>query len=381
MDNPKAVINLSNISHNIAQVKSTVNTCKILAVIKADAYGHGAVAVAKHLDQDKNVSAYGVSRFSEAEKLINAGISKPILLMEGVISQDQLLSSVSRGFWLVIQDYHQLMLINELKANITAPVKIWLKFDTGMHRLGLEVEFDNIKKIQSILINLVSEKIVHPEIVIMSHFACADELQHNFNAFQLDKFHFLQEQFQKFSLDSKIKIEFEYSIANSAGVFGLPKSYFNWVRPGVSMYGSCPFRSISSRELNLKPSMEVYSKIITIKHIKKGACVGYGATWTAQKDGKIAIIASGYADCYPRIPSSEACVWLRGVKCRIIGRVSMDMLAIDCSSLALDAEILVGDKVELWGEHITIDEAALACNTVSYELFTRITSRVEKLYI
>ncbi len=376
MDNPKAIIKLGNISHNIQQIKNIAPRSKLLAVIKADAYGHGAVRVAAHLNSNSNVSAFGVSRYSEAKKLFDANITKPILLMEGVIDYDQLIESVRRDFWLVIQNHEQFELLARLQDELPSDfqsVNIWLKFDTGMNRLGFAISDVEIDKVIKSVDNLIQSKIINPNVVIMSHFACADDIGHKLNITQLEKLNLLKEKFKNY--------KFQYSMANSAGVFAWPDSHNDWIRPGITLYGSSPFTSKSSYDLKLKPVMRMLSKVIAVKKIKADETVGYNATWTAPKDSIIAIIATGYGDGYPRIVSDKSVVVIQNKRCPIVGRVSMDMLAVDCSEFASDALPKIGAETELWGEQLSIDEVARACNTISYELFTQITSRVEKIYI
>lgn len=375
MDNPKAIISLNNISHNIQQIKAIAPTSKILAVIKADAYGHGAVNVSKHLENNPNVNAFGVSRYNEAKKIFDAGIQKPILLMEGVIDAEQLKNALINKFWLVVQNFDQLALLTELKSQAEQlPIaNIWLKFDTGMHRLGFAANGSDLDKIVNSIDDLIASKIINPQVVIMSHFACADELEHQLNQQQINQFDLLKEKFEKYP--------FEFSMANSAGIFNMPLSHNDWIRPGITIYGSWPFANKNSEQLNLKPTMQMLSKVIAIKNVQQNDTVGYNATWTADKHSIIAIVATGYGDGYPRIASKTSTVFLNNTKCPIVGRVSMDMLAVDCTSLGQENLPKVGDVVELWGEHVSIDEVALACNTISYELFTKITSRVEKSYI
>lgn len=379
MDNPKAIISLKNISHNIQQIRKRVNQAKILAVLKADAYGHGAVKIANFLENDAHISAYGVSRYSEALDLYNKNIKKPILLMEGVIEQEQLFSSIDKNFWLVIHSIEQLEMLNHYQGK--KPANIWLKFDTGMNRLGFSLNWVDEGKNQlvmhllmNLLDKLIKQKKINNKIVIMSHFASADEIDNPHAINQLEKFYYLSNKY----FITNDSVTYEFSMANSAGIFGWPQSHFDWVRPGICMYGSSPLMSKSSNALNLKPSMFMSTKVISIKNVKAGDFIGYGATRQLESDTLVAIIACGYADCYSRLPHADAAVWLNNKKCFILGRVSMDMIAIDCSHVG---NIKVGDEVELWGDYINIDEVAYCNNTLSYEIYTRITARVVKEYV
>lgn len=373
MLNPIAKIHLGNISHNLQQIKLRVPNAKIMAVVKADAYGHGAVRVAQYLDTDKNVDAYAVSRFPEAMELHSGNIKKPILLLEGIIDQEQLKETAKLGFWCVVQDQFQLDLISN--TSITQPLNIWLKFDTGMHRLGFDV--DDLDNILNNIHKLIKYKKIQPNCTVLSHFACADDLNNNFSIQQLEKFS---------CITNKINSRFqagrvEYSLANSAGIFGWPDSHYDWVRPGISLYGSSPLLGKSTAELNLKPTMELISKIISLKILKTGEYVGYGASWQAKKESLIAIISCGYADCYPRVLGTPVFAWINNKKCDIIGRISMDMIAVDCSIFHNSKlELNIGDSVELWGPNILVDKLADSVGTIANELYCRVTSRVIREY-
>lgn len=377
MENPRATIYLDQINHNIASIQKQAVNSKILAVLKADAYGHGAVQVSKHLENNHNVLAFGVSRYPEAIELFEHGISKPILLMEGLNDNTQLEKSAQQGFWLVIESFAQLELIKNI--DLDKPIKAWIKFDTGMGRLGFS--YDKTKEVLSEVNQLVLDKKLQSSYVIMSHLACADDIINDNNQMQINNFKKIVNIAEELNVPHKFNIE--YSLANSAGIFGHPDSHYDWVRPGISLYGSSPLVNVSREELNLKASMVLSTKIISIKHIKQGQTVGYGSTWQAPNDTLVAVLACGYADCYPRISGESSYVYINKKlpHCKIIGRISMDMMTIDCGAFSNSHNLEIGQVVELWGEYISIDAVAQSCNTISNELYCRITKRVEKIYV
>jgi alanine racemase len=231
------------------------------------------------------------------------------------------------------------------------------------------LELDTSKEILKSINDLVELGKIKSSYVIMSHLACADDSQNDATILQVAKFHDL------------VEAQTKYSLANSAGIFGWPATHYDWVRPGISMYGSSPLLHQDRDSLNLKPSMELVTEIISLRTVKQGETIGYGGTWRAPKDTTVAIIGCGYADCYPRVLYNNCYVWLNNKLCQIVGRVSMDTMAIDCSSFVKPDSIKIGDKVELWGANISIDQVARDCGTISNELYCRVTSRVEKLYV
>lgn len=368
MDNPKANIHLDNIRHNIALIKNKANQAKILAVIKADAYGHGAVEVARSLDADQNVSALGVARYHEASQIQQAGITKPILLMEGVNDCLHLQEVEKFGWWIVIQSFHQLEVIESIP--VRNPLKVWLKFNTGMNRIGFRI--NQTTEVLEKMNSLIASNKIDKHYVLMTHFAKSEEISSDFTEQQLNIFH----EICTHKLIDRDNVEL--SAANSAGIWGWPDSHFDWVRPGISMYGSSPIASLDKNILGLKPSMSLIAQVISFIKVEKNEFVGYGCRWQAKRDSMIAIINCGYADCYPRAISDTSYVYLNNKKCRIVGAVSMDMLAIDCTDLY--PNIKIDDKVELWGDNISIDEVANSYNTIANELYCRTTQRVERVY-
>lgn len=397
MENPKAIINLNNLDHNIDIIYSKLaqhnKSNNILAVIKANAYGHGAINIAKHLDNNKKISAYGVARISEALELTANNIKKSILLLEGINNIEQLEISIQNNYCLVIHSNYQLDLIYDYFKSLSSlfaktPIKIWIKLDTGMNRLGFDNNLEDLNFDK--LINLIKNKVINNHIILMSHLSCADDVNNNFSLTQHNRFIELQNIFIdkiKRKINGEINnINIKSSLLNSAGIFNNllenNNKYFDWARPGLALYGASPIINKSNQELGLKPVMSIYSKIISVKNIAAGESVGYGNAYISENNIKIAIIACGYADFYLRLNKNifnkNRFVYINNNYYKIIGIISMDMIAIDISDQ--NTVINIGDIVEILGENIFIDELALSSNTIPHEIFAKIGTRVEKGY-
>ena len=338
-----ASISQSALAHNLSVVHECAPNSKLVCMVKANAYGH-------HLDLIKplmQADILAVSELSEARQL-RALSTKPILLLSGVFNDDELLSAIQLNCHIVLHDLSQLSVI----TNTNQSINVWLKVDTGMHRLGLSEQELNI-----CLNQLKSQPNVHIECV-MSHYACADEANHPQNTQQLNSFNQLK-------LDN-----INRSMANSAAILSLPESHFEYVRPGIMLYGVSPFAVADKR---LQPVMELSAPIISIKTIKTGESVGYGATWCASADTKIAIIGIGYGDGYPRHAKNNTPVLINDTLCPLAGRVSMDLICVDIGTL----KVSVGDKAILWGhDKLSIETVASYSDTIGYELLTSVSSRV-----
>ncbi|WP_196140580.1 alanine racemase [Aliikangiella sp. G2MR2-5] len=356
---PKAKIDLSALRHNLATVKQLAPASKIMAVVKADAYGHGIQQISLGLEQ---ADAIAVACLKEAIALKNAGISNPVILLEGFFGEKEFTQTLNNGFETVIHQEEQLQLIEsyENRREYSEFLTVWLKLDTGMNRLGLNPEefIDAYHRLKSS--SLV--KSIH----LMSHLACADDITNSMSSRQV-------EQFKKVVKE----INTQKSMANSAGIIAWPESHFEWVRPGIMLYGSSPMLGLKGVEHGLKPVMTLESEVFAIKHLKAGDSVGYGAIWKAPADTVIGVVAIGYGDGYPRHAKVGTPVLVGGKRYPLVGRVSMDMITID---LGADSEVKVGDKAILWGEGLAVEEVADWAETISYTLFCGITSRVEYEY-
>ncbi|MDP5192056.1 alanine racemase [Rheinheimera baltica] len=353
---PQAIIDLNALSHNYQQVKQLAPNSKVLAVLKANAYGHGMLAVAQAL---KHADALGVARIDEALALRAGGITKPIVLLEGFFHADELQQVVASNLQLVIHHREQAEAL--LAAVLDAPVRVWLKVDSGMHRLGIYPhEFAELYQ------RLQQSPNVQGPMRLMTHFASSDELQNPATLKQLQLF---QQTLQG--------APGELSLANSAAVLNWPQSHGDWVRPGLMLYGVSPMAAQCSADHQLQPVMTLCSSVIAVREVSAGDAVGYGGSWIAAHNTRLAVVAIGYGDGYPRGAGNNADVLING-KCHpIVGRVSMDMITVDIGT----APVAVGDKVVLWGADLPVEELARRVDTIPYELLCNITSRVQFSYI
>lgn len=353
-----AEINLKALQHNVEIVRQHAPNSKMLAMLKANAYGHGTTEIAKSLG---NADAFGVARLSEAVALRAAGISKPIVLLEGFFEATELQIIANLGLDTVLHTEQQVR--DFLAADLPRSVKVWLKVDTGMHRIGLPPEQ---------VAWSMSELSEHPNVngtpVLMSHFACADDVKHPLNSKQFAIFN-----------DLSAKHNGEKSFANSAAILNFSDSHLDWVRPGLMLYGVSPVLETSAKDFTLQPVMTLKSSVIAIRDVKQGESVGYGATWQAAVDSKLAVIAIGYGDGYPRNAKNGTPVLINGQAFPLAGRVSMDMITVDIGSQN-PHQVKVGDETILWGQNLPIEKIADYADTVPYELLCGVTGRVEKRF-
>ncbi|CDT75423.1 Alanine racemase [Vibrio coralliirubri] len=352
-----ASIDLNALEHNLNQIKSKAPLCKVMSVVKANGYGHGLLHIAKH---SKSSDAFGVARIEEALQLRAGGIVKPILLLEGFYSSGDLPILVTNNIQTVVHCEEQLSALEN--ADLETPVVVWLKVDSGMHRLGVRPE-----QYQNFVERLHQCANVAKPLRYMSHFGCADELDRATTVEQTELFLSLTE-----------GCEGERSLAASAGLLAWPDSHLDWVRPGIISYGVSPFVDKSAQELGFLPVMTLTSHLIAVRDVKAGESVGYGGNWTSERDTKVGVIAIGYGDGYPRTAPNGTPVFVNGRKAPIAGRVSMDMLTVD---LGPDAADKVGDEATLWGKDLPSEEVAEHIGTIAYELVTKLTSRVAMEYV
>ena len=364
-----AVIDLGALQHNFQVIKSRVGGSKILAIVKADAYGHGIERVAAALtDSD----GFGVAIIEEAVRLRDAGITQPIVLLEGVTSSGDLAEAAEQGLDVVVHSREQLAFVEQVALG--KPIRIWLKFDTGMHRLGIDGA-----DLQKIYRQLGQNEHVS-SVVLMSHLACADEPDQGFSHNQLERF----QRSMISTAPTNPPSTLAKSLVNSAGIFSLPEAHYDWVRPGLALYGGSPLTGVTAAALGLRPAMELRSTVLATRMVKAGETVGYGATWQAQQDTPVAIVGIGYGDGYPRHVASGTQVLIRGVRCPMVGRVSMDMLAVDLRPMNLGNEpsgpVEMGEPVIIWGNGLPVEEIAEAAGTINYELLCQVTGRVKRVY-
>lgn len=350
----RALIDLQALRHNY-QLARELSGARALAVIKADAYGHGAVRCARAL-QDQ-ADGFAVACIEEALELRAAGIDRPILLLEGFFEADELQLLVQHDLWCVVHSLWQLEAIE--RTQLDKPLRVWLKLDSGMHRVGLNpAQFlDAWQRLQA------SGKVEH--IVLMSHFARADELDCPRS----------QEQLVLFD-QARQGLQAEISLCNSPAILGWPHMPSDWVRPGIMLYGATPFAQVQHQAARLRPVMTVESRIICVRDLPAGEPVGYGASFVAERPTRVGVVAMGYADGYPRHAPTGTPVLIDGQSARLIGRVSMDMLTVDLSDLPQSG---LGSHVELWGPNVLASDVAQQAETIAYELFCNLR-RVERVY-
>lgn len=362
MSRPTTItVDLQAIKANCSFAQSLAGNAKVMAVIKADAYGHGAIPVARALASQ--VELFTVSCLEEALTLRDGGITTPILLLEGCFSPLELVAAANNALQVVIHNRQQLTQLVE--ANLCVPVTVWLKIDSGMHRLG--ISGNDCMAFYQQLRQLVNVK----DIVLMTHLASADQPQNAMSIRQIGYF--------KQSIEKTLKLypQTKQSIANSAALMAWPQSRAEWVRPGIMLYGISPFAQVHPNEAFLVPAMTFSSKVIAIRQVNSGETVGYGNTWVAARPSVIATVAVGYGDGYPRGAKSGTPVLVNNQRAQLAGTVSMDMISLDVTQID---EVYIGDDVELWGKKLPVNEVAKWADTIGYELVTRMPTRARRIY-
>ncbi|MBI5005726.1 MAG: alanine racemase [Nitrosomonadales bacterium] len=347
-----ARIDLSALRNNL-RVARRLASSRIMAVIKANAYGHGLLRVAEVLEEAEGFALLDVR---DAIALREAGFRQTILLLEGFFTADELpllaqyeLSSVIHSTW-------QLAMLDAYPRRGT--LSVWLKINTGMNRLGFLPE-----QVPAVMEKLKSHPAIR-EVTLMTHFSHADEPEGV--AEQLELFKGLTAAYRA-----------PRSLANSAALLRYPATHAEWVRPGIMLYGASPFADASAQQLGLQPVMTLGSEIIAVRELQAGDSVGYAGLFRADRAMRIGIVACGYADGYPRHAPTGTPVLVNGRRTRTLGRVSMDMLCVDLGEMP-DAD--VGSRVILWGAGLPVEEVAGAAGTISYELMCALTARVPVSY-
>jgi alanine racemase len=345
----RATIRLSALGDNLARARERAQAAKVMAVIKANAYGHGLLRVAQAL---RAADGFAVVDLQDAVQLREAGFEQRILLLEGFFDLDDLPWIAQHRLTAVLHSAEQLQMLETV--SLASPVDLFVKLNTGMNRLGfapaaLGAVLERLRRCRNA-----------GEIALMTHFACADDARGI--ASQLARF------------DAAMTgIHLPVSLANSATLLRYPEAARGWVRPGIMLYGTSPFADQSAASLNLQPVMTLSSKLLAVHQLRAGDTVGYGATFRADTSIRMGVVACGYADGYSRHADTGTPVLVAGMRTRTLGRVSMDMLCVDLTALP-DAG--VGAPVVLWGEGLPVDEVAAAAGTVSYELLCALASRV-----
>lgn len=347
----RVIINRQAVRNNLQRVRDHAPGKKIMAIIKADAYGHGLLRVARALE---GADALGVACLEEARLLREGGITQSIVLLEGPFSTTELTDLRDLGVDTVVHHETQLAMLDRLPRG--PRVRVWLKIDTGMHRLGFPPE-----EAAAAYRRLMACSQVDSPPRLMTHLACAHQPGDASVSRQLDCFEAVVGE-----------LEGERCIANSAGVLAWAATHADWVRPGLMLYGVSPLEGRCAADLGLQPAMTLTTELIAVRRVRAGEGVGYGATWRCPEDMPVGVAAIGYGDGYPRHAVSGTPVLLNGRRVALIGKASMDMLTLD---LRTQPEARVGDPVTLWGEGLPVEEVARAADTIPYELLCAVRRR------
>jgi alanine racemase len=345
----QATISAGALQHNLAIVRQHARTAKVMAVVKANGYGHGLIHVAHALN---TADAFATLNLSEAIDLREAGFEQDILLLEGAFDAEELRIAASFGISIVVHNNFQIRMLQT--ANLARAINVYLKMNTGMNRLGF-APADYLSVYQQL-----NDCRNVSQITLMTHFATADEDVG------------ITDSLKRFE-DVTKHLNAPVSLANSATILRYPKAHANWVRPGIMLYGATPVGGTLAADFDLKPVMQLASQIIAIQRLAIGESVGYGAKFTAIKETLIGVVACGYADGYPRHAPNGTPIAVNGKLTTTLGRVSMDMLFCDLTNMP---ETDVGSSVELWGTTVPVDAVAEASGTVGYELLCAVAPRV-----
>jgi len=351
-----ARINRDALRHNYLKAAALAGGAQAMAVVKADGYGHGIRDVVRGL---KDVAPkFAVACIEEAVAIREAGVSTPVALLQGPHSEEDLVTSTRENFEPVIHSEHQLQWLRDAKS---VP-RLWIKVNTGMNRLGFAPD-----RLADVMAFLSAAGLQQKVTGFVTHFACADDAQSDNTARQTECFGRAVEPWP----------DLARSVANSAAHFREGQALFDWTRPGIMLYGGSPMIGQLGPDLGLRSVMTLEAELISVRTVKAGESVGYGGSWTAPTPTTMGIVAIGYGDGYPRHAGTDTPAWVNGRRIRLIGRVSMDMLAVDLSEAPTSRP---GDRVELWGPHVSVDDLARPADTIGYELLTGVTARVPRVH-
>jgi alanine racemase len=348
----RAVIDTRALRHNLEVIRARAGHARVMAVVKANAYGHGLTTTAQAL---ADADAFAVARLEEGLALRSAGVAQPLVLLEGVFSAEQVAEAAARRLDLVVHDALQLELLEH--ARNAHRFVLWVKIDTGMNRLGFAPA-----QFSTVLARLRALTPPPQHIRLMTHLACANERDDGMTRAQLERFH-----------KTTYGLDFHTSVANSAGLFGTLPIHSDWVRPGLALYGASPFADCLAADLGLEPVMTLVTSVIAVRRVSRGETVGYGGAWVAPRDSAIAIVAAGYGDGVHRSLAGGTAILVDGQPAPLAGRVSMDMLAVDVSGLQ---GVRVGTPVVLWGAGLPVEEQARRAGTIAYDLLCSVSQRV-----
>ena len=351
----RAIIDLAALRHNYRYLKQQAGGNHLIAVVKADAYGHGAIEVARALP---DADAFAVATVGEALALRDADISQKILVMGGFIDLEELQICVDHALDPVLHDHHHLDCLRDLPQ--LNDLAVWLKVDSGMGRLGFSLTRTGE------IIDFLAGLDTLGNVRMMTHLANADSTDSLFTETQIG-------QVRSLGLD-----EYEWSIANSAGILGWPETHHIWARTGIALYGADPMSDRKNARRKLQPVMSMKSRVIAVNNHVQGDLIGYGNTYTCTGDTAIAVVAAGYADGYPRHKIDTVQVEITNQLCDVIGRVSMDMITVDVSLLP---GVSVGDEVTLFGLRPDVNDLADYSETIAYEILCNVGAHVQREYV
>jgi alanine racemase len=349
----RALLDADALRHNFERVKQRAPRSRVMAVVKANGYGHGLVWAATNLAA---ADGFAVASVEEGLQLRGAGTAQPICLLEGFFAAAEIPLLREQRLAPVVHQEEQLRLLEAAKA---VPPSVWIKVDTGMHRVGFAPEafagaLARVKALPGVR-----------EIRVLTHFASADDPTDATTRSQIRQFGRVAD-----------GLGLECSLANSAGIVAWPESHADWVRPGIMLYGSSPVLNATAETLDLRPVMTIESALIAVHRRRRGDRVGYGGDWVCPEDMPVGVAAIGYGDGYPRHAKAGTPVLVNGQRVPLIGRVSMDMITLDLRS---QPRATVGDRVVLWGEGLPVDEVAQHAGTISYELLCHVTERIPRI--
>lgn len=352
----RALIDLGALQHNLRRVRELAPASRVMAIIKADAYGHGGVRVARAL---ADADGFGVARLEEAIALREAGIRQPITLLAGFLEADELPAIAQHRLSAVVHHMGQIDILEHMPP--PSPISVWLKIDSGMHRLGFAPDqaraaWQRLRACAGVA-----------DIRLMTHLANADERGDGATARQVACFN-----------EAVAGLPGERAIANSAGIVAWPDSRRDWVRPGIMLYGVSPFPATTGAQEGLRPAMTLHSRLIAVHALRKGDAVGYGGAWVCPQAMPVGVVAIGYGDGYPRHAAPGTPVLVNGARAPLIGRVSMDMLCVD---LRAQPDARIGDPVVLWGADLPVEEIARHAGAIPYELLCGVARRVQSVAV
>lgn len=352
----RALIRPAALAHNLGVVRQLAPGLPVIAMVKADAYGHGVTGLLATLQQ--HADALAVARLVEATALRTNGYRGRLLLLCGVSNMAELEEALALQLDILVHDASQTDLFSACKTRAAHKTTFWLKLDSGMHRLGLlPAEYASA-------LAALKQLPLCDAVIGMTHFASADEPDNGKTAEQIACYRDITD---GLSLDN-------HSLANSAGLIAWPAARRGWLRPGLMLYGVNPL----TEPLDLQPVMQLEAQIIAVKKLSAGETTGYNGRWCAERNSCVAFVAAGYADGYPVTALNRSFAAVNGVRVPLIGRVSMDTIAIDCTDMTAPA---VGDWVELWGNTIPVAEVAAAAGSIPYQLLTGVSARVPRIHL